>query len=156
MNFRLRALVCACLAIASTHSARAEMHRVDDSASQVLSSHVRMNWDSVAPRHGASPTVSGEVTVLARLDMSPWTGRQGRIYMALPVQPIGPVTAHWTTQGRLMPGTVRAGERTLVYAGPVTGGLLEDTLHLTIQADGGELSRPEQLNFAFEIDLDSP
>lgn len=156
MSFRLRALVLVCLATAGTHSVRAETHRVDDSASQVLSNQVRMKWDSTAPQRGARPTVTGDVTVLARLDVSPWAGRQGRIYLTLPVQPIGPVTARWTTQGRLMTGALRAGERALVYAGPIAGGRLEDTLQLTIQADGGELSRPEQLNFAFEIDLESP
>lgn len=142
--------------LAGTLPTQAATHRVDDSASQVLSSHVRMKWDSVAPQRGARPTVTGEVAVLARLALAPWAGRHGRIYLTLPVQAVGPVTVSWTTQGRLMPGVLRAGGRTLVYAGPIAGGLLEDTLNLTIQADGGELSRPEQLHFAFEIDLESP
>lgn len=133
-----------------------QTYRVDDSASQVLASNVRMKWDSIAPRSGENPTVSGDVGILVRLDTSPWVGRQGRIYMMLPAQASGEITATWSSQGRLMPGVLRSGERTLVYAGLLPAGLLEDTLRLTLQADGGKLVRAEQLNFSFEIDVESP
>src|SRR3546814_15322827 len=76
--------------------------------------------------------------------------------MLLPEQPAGAITATWTTRGRLLPGVLRAGERALVYAGPIAGGgLLEDTLRLRIDADGRRLPRSQQLAFSFEIDLDS-
>ncbi|MHB8912630.1 MAG: hypothetical protein ACYC42_08290 [Lysobacter sp.] len=151
------ALVLAAAAwLAGLPSARAETHRVDDSASQVLASNVRMKWDSVAPQRGAPPTVSGAVGVLVRLDTAPWVGRQGRVYLMLPAQASGEITATWTTHGRLLPGMLRSGERTLVYAGLLPGGLLEDTLQLTVRADGGQLTRAEQLNFGFEVDVESP
>lgn len=139
--------------------AAAATYKVDDSASQVLGNNVRMKWDSVVPQGGRGSTVSGELTVLVRLNVSQWQGRQGRIYMTLPAQPAGPVTATWTTQGRLLPGVLRAGERTLVYTGPIQAGqagLIEDTLRLLIQADGRKLVRPEQLIFSFEIDVETP
>jgi hypothetical protein len=136
--------------------AAAATYKVDDSASQVLGNNVRMKWDSVVPQAGRRSTVSGEITVLVRLDVTQWQGRQGRIYMTLPAQPAGQVTATWTTQGRLLPGVLRAGERTLVYTGPIQAGLVEDTLRLLIQADGRKLVRPEQLIFSFEIDVESP
>jgi len=60
------------------------------------------------------------------------------------------------TQGRLLPGAVRSGERTLVHAGLIDADTLEDTLRLSIQADGRDLARGEQLAFSFEIDLDAP
>ena len=156
MKTLLPAVLAASAWLAGPLPASADTNRVDDRASQVLSNNVRMKWDSVAPQRGARPTMTGEVAVLARLDLAPWVGRHGRIYLTLPAQTVGQVTASWTTQGRLMPGMLRAGGRTLVYAGPIAGGLLEDTLRLTVEADGGELTRPEQLNFSFEIDVESP
>ena len=139
-----------------TTAAATTTHRVDDSASQVLGNTLQMKWDSVAPQRGQRATVSGAITVLVRLNLSPWQRRTGRVYMTLPAQPTGPVTATWTTQGRLLPGTLRAGERTLVYAGVMPAGLYEDTMRLVIQADGQRLMRVEQLNFSFEIDVESP
>jgi hypothetical protein len=150
-----RAWVIAALLLASLPS-QAATYPVDDSASQVLGNTLQMKWDEAAPRRGQRPTVSGAITVQVRLQLAPWQGRNGRVYMTLPPQPSGPVTATWTTQGRLLPGTLRAGERTLVYAGVMPGGLLEDTLRLVIRADGERLVRVEQLNFAFEIDVESP
>jgi YD repeat-containing protein len=129
---------------------------VDDSASQVLSNTVQMKWDDPAPRRGSKATVSGAVTVRVRLDIAPWKGRYGKVYMTLPAQPSGPVTATWTTQGRLQAGTLRAGERTQVLAGVMPGGMLEDTIRLTLQTDGNRLVRVEQLQFSFEIDVGSP
>jgi hypothetical protein len=55
-----------------------------------------------------------------------------------------------------LPGELRSGERTLIYAGPIQTDTLEDTLRLAIQADGRKLRRDEQLAFAFEIDLGTP
>ena len=43
------------------------------------------------------------------------------------------VVARWTTQGRLLPGQVGTGQRTLVYAGPITTPLLAETLALRIE-----------------------
>lgn len=153
----LRALIFGLSAALMTMPAMAaETHRVDDSASQVLGNTLQMKWDSIAPQRGQRPTVSGTITVLTRLELAPWQGRMGRVYMTLPALPSGPVTATWTTQGRLLPGTLRAGERSLVYAGAMPAGLLEDTMRLVIQADGQKLTRVEQLNFSFEIDVESP
>lgn len=133
-----------------------ETYKVDDSGSQVRDSSLRMKWDDSVPRVGARATVSGETAVQVRLNLSQWQGRQGRVYMSLPAQSAGPVTATWTTRGPLLPGALRAGERTLVYAGPIPSALLEDTMRLLIQTDGQRLARTEQLNFSFEIDLESP
>lgn len=153
--FPLLLVAVVCLAGALPAHAQ-QTYRVDDSASQVLDNNVRMKWDSIAPRPGESPTVSGDVGILVRLDTSPWAARQGRIYMMLPAQASGEITATWSSQGRLIPGVLRSGERTLVYSGLLPAGLLEDTLHLTLQADGGKLVRAEQLSFTFEVDVESP
>jgi hypothetical protein len=93
----------------------------------------------------------GKVTVLVRLDTAPLRGRRGRLFHVLSKQP-SPVQAEWTTRGVLLPGSVADGERTLVYAGLIDQDLIEDTLQLTIIADGKLLSRPEQLEFSFEFE----
>lgn len=157
MTHRTTCAVLAVLALALLQPgpSRAETLRVDDSASQVLASSVPMRWDAPAPERGRATQATGRVQVLARLDLRPWTGRSGRIYMTLPMTALGAVEASWTTRGVLLPGTVQSGGRTLVYAGPMTGRMLEDTLDLVLHADGGRLVHAEQLEFAFEIDLES-
>lgn len=141
-------LTCATAAPAATY-------RIDDSASLVEARSVRMKWEQVAPGSD-SARVAGGLTVQARLDVSPWQGRMGRVYLTLPVSATVPVTARWTTRGRLLPGSLRSGERVLVYAGPIATPMLEDTLEFVLQADGRELVRHERLEFAFEIDLEGP
>lgn len=145
-----RIAMIALLALCSA-PAMAQSQRVDDSGTQVLGGLVRMKWESVAPQPGKANLLVGQITVLVRLDMSPWRGRRGRLYQELSKQP-SPVTASWTTRGALLPGAVRDGERTLVYAGSVDADRFEDTFILTIQADADLLSRPEQLEFSFTFE----
>ena len=81
-------------------------------------------------------------------------GRHGRLYLVLPDQPIGPVRAAWTTQGRLLPGQLTSGQRALVYTGPVTTPRLDETLLLKLETDGTQMRNSHRLNFHFEIDVD--
>lgn len=155
MRMRLAAFLALALALAIL-PAFAATYPVDDSGSQVLDNSLRMKWDSVVPQSAQQSGVTGTTTVLLRLNTAQWKGRQGRIYMTLPAQPTGMVTATWTTRGPLLPGVLRAGERTLVYAGALSGDLLEDTMRLAVQTDGRRLVRTEQLRFSFEIDLETP
>ena len=154
MRQALPALLAAAWLMAAP--AHAATYPVDDSASEVLSNTVQMKWDDATPKRGARANVSGAVTVRVRLNLAPFKGRQGRVYMKLPPQASGPVTATWTTQGRLQAGQLRSGERSLVLSGVMPGGLLEDTIRLTLQTDGQRLVRVEQLQFSFEIDVGSP
>lgn len=132
--------------------AHAQAYPVDDSASAVLGSDVRMRWDEAAPRNGRAGWLTGYVTVLVRLDVRPWRGRKARIYQVLAPQPGAQVIAEWTSQGVLMPGRLRTGERALVYAGPITSDELSDTFRITLRADGDHLGRTESLDFSFEIE----
>jgi hypothetical protein len=134
----------------------AQTFRVDDSGSQVLGGPLRLKPITPMPHGELATAVFGETRVLVRLDTAPWKGRRGRTYMTLPQHPGRHIAATWSTQGRLLPGRVRSGERTLVHAGPIDADTLEDTLRLSIQADGRDLARGEQLAFSFDIDLDAP
>ncbi len=135
----------------------AQTYPVDDSASQVLEAGpIKMRWDALVPQPGQASTMTGQVVVLVRLDVAQWRGRSARIYQTLPSLPIGPVDVRWTANGPLLPGTLRNGGRTLVYTGPIQSDRLEDTFRMTIQADGNRVLRPQDLTFAFEIELESP
>ena len=129
-------------------------YRVDDSLTLPHESNQAMKWRSLAPNRTAGNAVEGTSVITLRLDTAPWMNRMGKIYMALPEQPIGQVTAEWTTQGRLLPGQLISGNRTLVYSGPIKSSTLEDTIALKITADGRRLVSAQRLQFYFEIDVD--
>lgn len=155
-------LACLLLLIApllalTTAPARAQPFPVDDSASQVIETGpLRMRWDQIAPGHGHSNAITGHVVVLVRLDVSPWQGQRGRIFMRLAPVPSGPVSAEWTSNGPLLPGRLRDGERQLVFAGAIADARLEDRFRITIQADGTRVTRTENLDFSFEFEPESP
>jgi hypothetical protein len=147
------AIALLALALATTSSATTTF-RVDDSLTLPHESNQAMKWRSLAPNRTAGNAVEGTSVITIRLDTAPWVNRMGRIYMALPEQPIGQVTAEWTTQGRLLPGQLISGNRTLVYSGPIKSNTLEDTIALKITADGRRLVAAQRLQFYFEIDVD--
>jgi hypothetical protein len=135
-------------------AAHAATYHVDDSLTLPSNAQTTMKWKSAAPTRADANLVEGAVTVTVRLNLSPWLNRTGQIYMALPPQPaIGQVTAEWTTQGRLLPGRVLSGERTLVYSGPIRVSLLEETMQVRVTANGTRLAMPQRLEFSFEIDV---
>ncbi len=157
MKSRTGLVLLALLGTVLPLAAASQTYPVDDSASQVMQAGpVKMRWDALVPRPGQAPTIRGQVTVLVRLDVSPWQGRSGRIYQKLATVPAGPVTVTWSAQGPLLPGAVRDGERTLVYSGPLMTPRIEDTFQLTIVANGERVQRPQDLDFSFEIELETP
>jgi len=142
------------LLVAAPLAASAATFRVDDSATLPNEANTAMQWRSLAPNRTVGNAVEGTSVFTVRLNTAPWLNRVGKIYMALPEQPIGTVTAQWSTQGRLLPGELLSGRRTLVYSGPIRTPLLEDTIALRISADGRRLVSPQRLQFYFEIDVD--
>ncbi len=149
----MRALAAA-LAFAAAASASAATFRVDDSLTLPHESSAAMRWRSLAPSRDAGHIVESANTLTIRLNVAPWLNKDVKIYMALPEQPIGQVSAEWTTQGKLLPGQLDSGNRTLVYAGPIRANMIEDTITLKLSADGRRLVAPLRLEFRFEIDVD--
>lgn len=143
-------LFCA-IASGSTFGAT---YRIDEAGTFPQESTAPMRWRQVAPARGGDNTLEGSTTVNLRLNLSPWVNRNGRIFMVLPEQPVIVVRASWTTQGRLLPGRVVSGQRALVYVGPITTALLEETMVVKIEVDGTRLSSSQRLQFHFEIDID--
>lgn len=135
-------------------NAGAATYRVDDSATIPAESSATLRWRHFAPSKGGDNTVEGATRVQVRLNLAPWLKRNGRLFLVLPEQPPGQVTVRWTTQGRLLPGQLVSGQRALVYAGPISTPLLDETLLLRIETDGTRLNSTYRLNFHFEIDVD--
>jgi hypothetical protein len=123
---------------------------VDDSGTLPYNAALAMHWQEFAPRGAAGNLMVGTLSLRVRLNVAPFQRHTGRIFLVLPAQQPGAMSASWTTQGRLLPGQVSAGGRTLVYAGP----FMEDMVQLTISVDGRRMSQTYPVKFRFEIDED--
>lgn len=155
-------MTCAMLGAASTARAQngaapatnGRVFRVDDSATVVLDPFLEMQARVPGRGSSASPLVSARTRVSVQLNLAPWVGRSGRIYMSLPRTSGPTVRAIWSTGGTLLPGSLLSGDRTVVYAGPLPEPLLRDLIDIKLEADGARLIRPEALAFGFEIEID--
>jgi len=127
---------------------------IDDSGTLPYNAAFAMRWQEFAPRGAAGNLMVGSLQLRVRLTVAPFLRHTGRIYLVLPAQQPGGMSASWTTQGRLLPGQVNSGGRTLVYAGPITTPFIEDTVQLTITVDGRRMLQTYPVNFRFEIDED--
>lgn len=148
--------LAALLTLALATSAGAATYIVDDSSTIPFETNVTTRWrdNSTTGGHQMSNDIEGAATLTLRLNLQPWLNRNGRIYLALPQQPIGVVNVEWSTQGRMLPGKLQSGERTLVYAGPIRTSVLEDTFTVRVVADGRRVNAAQRLMFHFEIDVD--
>jgi len=128
---------------------------VDDTSTIPYESNVVTRWrDSAMGGRQMSNDIEGGAVVTLRLNVQPWLNRNGRVYLVLPQQPIGVVNVEWATQGRLLPGKLQSGERTLVFVGPIRTPTLEDTFTVRVVADGRRVNAAQRLKFHFEIDVD--
>jgi hypothetical protein len=135
-------------------SALADPHRLDDSMSHTVPPNVQMQWLPVARGQTNAAGMEAWVTVNIRIDTREWVGRSGRVYMVLPRDEASSIEAVWTTQGRLQPGRLVSGERTMVYAGTIRGATLEDQLQVRLRSKSDWQSQTRRLNFHFEFDAD--
>ena len=134
-------------------TASAATFRVDDSGTRISSPLVPMRWRTLVPGRGSDNTAEGQAQVALRLNVLPWLNQRGRIYLTLAPAPSGDtIRASWRTQGRLLPGSVQSGGRTVIYEGALPSPTIEETIELTITADGRGLTSPQSLQFSFEIE----
>ena len=151
---RLARIIAICLLAAgliTQERALAGTTRVDDSGTVVSQGVVPMRWRQLVPGRGADNSVEAGVRVALRLNLSRWLNQPVKLYMGLAPAAGEPVHATWRTQGRLLPGTVRTGSRTLIFEGAGVASL-EETLELTLRTDGRALVSPQTLQFYFEVD----
>lgn len=143
------------LSIIWTSPAQAKTITIDDSGTQALEPSVSLRWKTAAPpRSGTDNLMVGTTTVRVRINVTPWLRRSGRIYLNLPAQQPGPISASWITQGRFLPGQLQSGNRMLVYAGPIATPFMEDVLKFQFTVDGTLIRRTVPVNFHFEMDED--
>ena len=142
------------LAVACIAPATAATYLVDDGASQPQETTALLRWRQMAPSRSKDNSLEGTIAVVVRLNLASWMNRSGRVFLALPEQGTAPVRVTWSTQGRLLPGSISPGNRVLVYAGPIAAAILEETLTLRIEADGSRLPGMQRLKFHFEIDVE--
>ena len=132
----------------------ANPHRLDDSLSHTVPPNVQMQW---LPLKSGQPFAGGMeawLRVNIRIDTRDWVGRTGRIYMVLPRDQASSIEAVWSTLGRLQPGRLLSGERTLVFAGRIPGTTLEDQMQVRLRSNADWQSNSRRLNFHFELDVD--
>ena len=155
---RLRAgcrIVAVLAALLAAGVAAAATYVVDDTGTIPYEAQAPTRWRiATGPNRQMSSEIEGAATVNVRLNVQPWQNHNGRIYLALPQQPVGVVNVEWATQGRLLPGKLQSGERTLVYAGPIRTAFLEDNFAVRVVADGRRVNATQRLQFHFEIDVD--
>ncbi|MCZ8172125.1 MAG: hypothetical protein O9272_10345 [Brevundimonas sp.] len=129
-----------------------QVSRVDDSGTLVLEPVLQMQWQ--ASRSSGSTLASASTRISVQLNLAPWLGRKGQIYMALPSTSGPGVRARWQTGGTLFPGTLVSGGRALVFSGPITAPVLRDLVEIKLEVDGSRLAQPEALSFGFEIEVE--
>ena len=156
MNTRRLSMLCVSVALTVCAAVQAQTFPIDDSRSQVFGATVAMQWRDFIPKPSSASLLIGQFTVAVHLDVAAWQGRYARVYQRLPAQPNSPIIARWQSQGRLLSGAVRSGERGLVYQGQINSTSLQDTFVVFIEADGDRLTREQALEFSFEIELESP
>ena len=142
----------ACAAALATSGAGAATLPIDDTGTVTMQPTMNVRWQELSPRLRNGSLMEGALQVRVRLNVKPWVGRTGKIYMVLPAQLPGDITAAWTTTGRLLPGRVQSGNRTLVYSGTINSAVMEDTLMLSLTVDGQRMLQTYNLLFRFEID----
>jgi hypothetical protein len=149
-----RILFCL-LCVVSLNSNAIKVFRIDDSASQPVDAQGQLNWKSLLPVGADAHTVEANTRVNIKLDVKPWLGQRGRIYLVLPVLSQGvaeTLSVDWVTQGRLQPGRLGANRRGLVYQGSINTQILEDVMTLKVAGDGRRITSPQRLQFYFEIE----
>jgi hypothetical protein len=142
------------LGLAAMSSALAS-HRLDDAGTHAVPPNVQMQWRSVgAIGTGSARHMEALLTVAVRLDTRPHAGRVGRVFLVLPHDGGASLLAQWGTRGRLLPGRITPGERTLVYQGVIPHQTLEDQLTMALVADGTWMAASRRLEFYFEVDFE--
>jgi hypothetical protein len=148
----------AALLSAAMSLAAAAPIRLDDSGSHTIPAHVQMQWRHVPGasliKGGASnDQMEASLRVAIQLDTQAYAGRSGRVYMVLPADGGSRLALQWQTQGRLLPGRLAPGERSLVYQGVLPDSLLTDQLQLQVLADGEWAQASRRLAVHFELEL---
>lgn len=129
--------------------------QIDDSASQVLTPFVPMEWENpLAIKGGGDPNkLVGQTEVIVRLNSTPYVGKTGNIVLKLRHPANLQVRAQWIfRQGLLKSGTLRSGEQVSVYQGLIAQETMEDRMNLQLSVEGDPGQSYNQVEFYFEFE----
>jgi hypothetical protein len=153
-----RRILAAALAFAVTTGAFAV--RLDDSASPRRRFDLTPRWEydgeSANSPDRMNALVADVPKVEVRLNTVAWVGKRGRIYLVLPPVVMGLRTPHgmrveWRTHGTFQDGSALPGDRALLYDGPITSPLTQETFDFVIHLDarymGGGLRFDPEFEF---------
>lgn len=129
---------------------------IDDSMSQTQAPSAALRWRNPLPSRNTLDQLEATMQVRVVLNVSPWVGKQARVFMVMPSLAQSSLAVQWTTTGLLAPGRLSGGQRQLVFQGVVPGARIEDTLRVTVLADARDAATPTRVNFTFEIEVPSP
>jgi hypothetical protein len=153
---QLHTLLLLLVALVATFGlgASAATFRVDDTGTIVSAPTAQLRWRNFVPGRAADHTAEVKLSVALKLNVAQWYAQKMpvRIYHRLAVTNHDDFVATWSTQGRLLPGSLRSGGRTLIFEGLLTSPSLDETIELTIAADGRRVTAIQALQFYFELD----
>ena len=152
-SMRMAVMMCLAACLNLWLPVQAETFRVDDSGTTTSAPITTMRWRQLVPGRAADHTADGELQIDLRLNLTRWLHKPVRLYMRLAPTVETTIFANWRSQGRLLAGSVRSGDRTLVYEGLVPTAILEETLQMRLSADGRQLSNAQALSFYFELEV---
>jgi hypothetical protein len=150
---RLHSFVALVIALVAASPVFGATFRIDETGTVVDMPVLNMRWHQLVPGRSSDNMVEGTVRADLRLNLAPWINKPARIYMVLAPVNGERVRARWTTQGRLLPGSIHSGERALVFEGPAGPAIWSESILLTLEADGQRLVQLQTLNFYFEIEV---
>ncbi len=93
-----------------------------------------------------------------RLNTAPYVGKAAEIYLRLPVAIVGlqspaGLRLEWRTRGFFAPGSVRPGDRLLLFRGAITQPVMGDTFDFVLHFDGRYIQRGLQFDPIYEIEI---
>ena len=137
--------------------------RLDDSQSPRQRIETQARWSNVGDSDFSEDEFNEQVAEIvgfeSRLRTAPYVGRNASIYLALPRISKGlrlatAMRLEWTSRGRFASGSVRPGDRALVFRGKIDAPTFVETIDLRILIDGRYLEHGLEFEPIFEIELD--
>ena len=165
-HLRIRSIIIGCLVIlclvAGVPGNARSTERLDDSLSPRKQYSVQFQWANRNTAVSMSPEeffllrsiVSG---VEVRLNTAAYEGRRARIYLTIPRQIEGFISTEsfllsWKTDRVFYPGSVRPGNRTLLFDGIIESSVMVEIFTFSLEVDARFLNGKIQYAPVYEIE----
>ena len=166
MNIRFGLFVCALLL---NQPAFAQRITLDDSLSPRQNYRLELKWNPqqigravaamINGRSSSLPPLTGRLpNVDTRLDTRAFVGQHARIYLKLPVTNAGTHSPNnlelsWKTRGKFLSGSVRPGQSTLVFEGPIEDAVTREVFDFVVRIENGDVPEHFILEPEYEIEI---